>query len=297
MQKRFKSILVAVLGCTSFLFASCEFPIKANYEVNLNVTSLSIGKGDQKSVKITSVTRNGLPLNNYSYTWTSNDSNIATIDNAGRIYGVEVGTTKVVTSVVIPNVSTPVKAECSVSIFNRFVIEPSDIVLNIETAKSATLKAKFDGVETNSVSWKSSNPTVVSVVKSSGLLTAKNTGEAIITATYLNDTRYSAECNVKVTSDSGIITGIELTPKTSTLDCSVSETVQLKAIVSGEGPFDDSVTWSSSDNKIATVDDNGVITGIKPGNATISVQAGNLASAKCAVNVIKADIAVKNLIT
>ena len=53
-------------------------------------------------------------------------------------------------------------------------------------------------------------------------------------------------------------------------------------------------TYSSSNTKVATVDENGVITGVKPGNATISVKS-NAGTCKCEVNVIKADIALADL--
>lgn len=50
--------------------------------------------------------------------------------------------------------------------------------------------------------------------------------------------------------------------------------------------------YSSSDKSVATVDDNGVITGKKPGSATITCKAGSAGSTTCLVSVIKADIAM-----
>ena len=53
--------------------------------------------------------------------------------------------------------------------------------------------------------------------------------------------------------------------------------------------------YSSSDSSVAAVDDNGVITGKKPGNATITCKAGTAGSTTCTVSVIKADIAVSDV--
>ncbi len=53
--------------------------------------------------------------------------------------------------------------------------------------------------------------------------------------------------------------------------------------------------YSSSNNGVAAVDDNGVITGKKPGSATITCKAGTAGSVTCAVTVIKADIAVSDV--
>ena len=54
-------------------------------------------------------------------------------------------------------------------------------------------------------------------------------------------------------------------------------------------------TFKSSNGAVATVDGNGVITGMKPGTATISVSAVGLGTLSCAVSVIKADVAVADV--
>ncbi len=65
----------------------------------------------------------------------------------------------------------------------------------------------------------------------------------------------------------------------------VGSTVQLKATVAPENATDKSVVWSSSDTRVATVDDNGLVTIVGPGTSTITVRTvvGNMA-ATCIVN-------------
>lgn len=59
----------------------------------------------------------------------------------------------------------------------------------------------------------------------------------------------------------------------------VGQTARLKATVTAT---DSKIKWTSSDEKIATVSDNGTVTAVAPGNATITATAGDL-SAKCVV--------------
>ena len=63
------------------------------------------------------------------------------------------------------------------------------------------------------------------------------------------------------------------------------------------GGLSEAYTYSyvSSDSTIASVDDKGVITGVKPGEATITCRAGAAGSSSCRVSVIKADIAISDV--
>lgn len=71
----------------------------------------------------------------------------------------------------------------------------------------------------------------------------------------------------------------------NTIDLKVGGTFQLAATVAPYNATDRSVTWSSSDTRVATVDNNGLVTVVGPGSAAITVKTvdGNL-SAICIVN-------------
>lgn len=78
-----------------------------------------------------------------------------------------------------------------------------------------------------------------------------------------------AACGVTETpGNQGTITGVVVTPATATIN--VDATEQLAATVSGTGDFSNSVTWSSSDDAIATVSSTGLVTGHAAGTATIT---------------------------
>ena len=65
--------------------------------------------------------------------------------------------------------------------------------------------------------------------------------------------------------------------------------VQLVATVAPYDADDMTITWSSSDEAVATVDANGVVTSVAPGTATITATAANGVSATCVVTVVYAE--------
>lgn len=64
------------------------------------------------------------------------------------------------------------------------------------------------------------------------------------------------------------ISSVSLDKTSASID--VDSTVALSATVHGTGDYDNSVTWSSSDENIATVTSSGVVNGISAGEATIT---------------------------
>ena len=126
------------------------------------------------------------------------------------------------------------------------------------------------------VFWLTSNEKVATV-DDNGKVTAVGSGEAKITATAGG--KY-ASCTVKVTV---LVTGITL-DKTE-LDMTIDdEPVTLVAKVIPEGATDKTVTWSSSNEKVATVDANGKVTAVGNGEAKITAKAGDK-TATCTVKV------------
>jgi uncharacterized protein YjdB len=90
-----------------------------------------------------------------------------------------------------------------------------------------------------------------------------STGHAAQLATFFTACATEAQKYVRVA-----VTGVTVGPATST--GAVGSTVQLTATVAPAGATGKKVTWSSSDNTVATVDVRGLVTRLKVGTATIT---------------------------
>ncbi len=121
------------------------------------------------------------------------------------------------------------------------------------------------------VIWSSSDPDIVTVT-STGAISGKKEGSTTITVTTV-DGGLTAICNVTVI-------GITLDDLTVT----VGGTKRVASHIPSDLPYR-TLTWTSSDEEIATVDENGTVSGIKAGTATITVTSDTGFTAKCTVTV------------
>ena len=141
--------------------------------------------------------------------------------------------------------------------------------LTLDVGGSETLTAIItpDNATDKSVTWKSS-ASGVATVGASGLVTAVSADTAIITVTAQGDNTKSASCAVTVTAATVPVTGVTLNKTSTSLYVGGTET--LTATVAPDNATDKTVTWTSSNPSVATVE-NGVVTAVSAGTATITV--------------------------
>lgn len=123
---------------------------------------------------------------------------------------------------------------------------------------------------TSAVTWASDKPDVASV-DNNGTVTAVSTGTANITAAANGIT---ASCKVTVDNP---LTNIEIVNESGNNTLKKGQTAQLNVKYTPEdatGSRD--VTWTSSDDTVAAVDTNGLVTALKDGSTTITAQVGEL---------------------
>ena len=134
---------------------------------------------------------------------------------------------------------------------------------------------------TESVVWSSSDDDVATVVN--GVVTGVAEGTATITAASPSDGTIKATCEVTV-SAAVAVTSVFLDKTSATLE--VGETETLTATVAPADATNKNVTWESSDEDVATVED-GVVTAVGVGSATITVKsaADETKTATCSVTV------------
>jgi len=141
--------------------------------------------------------------------------------------------------------------------------------LVLEIGQIDVLVASIQPSEANvkSCTWSSSNPALVSV-DNSGLVTALAAGTAVVKAISVDGGK-EALCVVTVNQKVVNVTNVTLNKNASSLQ--VGETEQLVATIVPSNADNTGLTWSSSNNSVATVSASGMVTAVAAGNAVIEV--------------------------
>lgn len=158
--------------------------------------------------------------------------------------------------------------------------------------KTAKINVKYSNTTSQTTkTWASSN-TKVATVDKNGVVKGVKAGKAVISLTVQNPGDAQALVVTSTVTVKQYVTSIKLNATKKTIYNGKSFT--LKATVNPKNAAYKAVTYKSSNKKIATVTSKGVVKGIKPGKATITVTAkdGSKKSAKCTVTV-KAQKATK----
>ena len=161
-------------------------------------------------------------------------------------------------------------------------------VMECEMTKGETLQLTAtvlpEDATDKSVTWTSSD-VAVATVDQNGLVTAVGAGTATITATTVDGSNLTASCAVTVEPNVVLAASIELNQTSASV--TEGETLQLTATVMPEDATEKTVTWESSSEDVATVDQNGLVTAVAAGTATITATTidGSELSASCEVTV------------
>ena len=240
-------------------------------KVTLDRTSLSLAPGETAELKATVEPDDATDK---TVTWTSSDEAIATVVD-GVVTGVAEGV------VVITATAGDKSATCDVKVSEPY-IPVEELILDktsLEMIKGdteiITATVKPDDATEKKVEWSSADEKIATVDEN-GKVTATGAGETVITAK-AGDLEATCSVIVKVPVESITLDKTSLTLK-------VGATAVLTATVKPDDATDKTVTWSSSDNSVATVDKTGKVTGVKEGKAIITAKAGDK-SATCEVTV------------
>jgi len=164
-------------------------------------------------------------------------------------------------------------------------VTPTTLSVAINQTFQLTPTVLPSNASNQNLTWSSSNSTIATV-SSSGLVTGKGVGNANITVTSAADPSKTSTCAVTVVSGNIAVTGLSIAPTTASIKVGNSSSLTLN--VTPVNATNQSVNWTSSNEAIATVNTNGVVTAIQAGNATItatSVSDGSK-TASCAVTAL-----------
>ena len=153
--------------------------------------------------------------------------------------------------------------------------------LTLEIGGTTTLTATVapENATDKTVTWESDKTNIATVDKN-GKVTAIKDGTAIITAKTANGK--TATCTVTVNAAVIPVESVTLNKTAITLE--IDETQTLTATLTPDNATDKTVTWTVAPAGVVSVDDNGNVTAIKDGTATVTATA-NGKSANCTVTV------------
>lgn len=215
---------------------------------------------------------------NQKVNWDSSDTSKATVDANGLVTIKKTGTVSIIAS---SDDNPAVKAICNINI----LVPVSSIALD-ETTKTMysgqTARLGYTILPTNAsnaaVTWTSTN-TSVATVDGTGLVTAKNVGSTVIILRSV-DKGLAVYCTINVKK---VATGVKL--DVSTLELEAGKSYTFRPTISPADSTDATITWESSDTKIAIVDANGKVTGKAAGQTVIMAKLASGGTAYCKVTV------------
>ena len=203
--------------------------------------------------------------------WTSSDESVATVDATGMVVAISAGEADITASVTDSEMSAVCKVTVKVAAKDITVPDNLDVKLNDgnETTVEATVSpADATDVE---VSYASTDEAIATVDKD-GRVQVLQPGECDIVTTLTQEDKKVVEKKTHIKAFYEV-EGITLDKTEGIL--TAGNTVALNATVLPEEIADETtVTWTSSDEKVATVDENGKVTAIAAGEATITANAG-----------------------
>lgn len=275
---------VTVTTTDSGKTATCKITVNQPVDsVTLDKNTLTLTEGQSETLKATANPEQA----DQSFTWSSNNTSVATVDSNGKVTAVKAGTADITAT----SKSNPAKyTTCRVTVRPAVVLVSSITLdrkkLQLEEGQMFTLEATVlpENAANKKVIWSSSDESVATVAY--GVVVAKAVGTCTVTCQSEGNPSVSATCEVEVSKATVAVSSISLSPSTLTLSFGSSQS--LLATVSPSDATDPSITWKTSDATVATVSTSGRVTALrKEGTAVITATSVSdpTISATCTVTV------------
>ena len=278
-----------VTATDSVTGASTTYTIKiAN--ITVSPTSVTLDLSGTKTKRLT-VNKSG---ETGSITYSSSNASIATVSTGGLITGVANGTA----TITVTEGNTGAKATCAVTVQTS----PTAISLNTTekylgpsntTHQLSVTYTPSTANANKTITWKTSNSSVATV-STSGLVTSVADGECTITARTQNGKTATCKIIVDKTLPVWEIKDIDTTAiSLGSTERYLNESDTYQFVVTYEptiANINKDITWATSNSAVATVSSSGLVTGVKPGESTITATSANGKTATCKVIVKKQEI-------
>ena len=215
-----------------------------------------------------------------SVVWEVDDDTKATISESGLLTALGNGT-----------VLVKVTANGGTDVTNTFQVVISGQIIDVESvaissAGDATTISTDDGTlqltatvspenaTDKTVSW-SVDDESKATISNTGLLTALDNGSVVVTATANGGVDIKSTFNVTISGQIILVNSIVISSAGDATSVMSGEQLQLSALVGPENATDKSISWSSEDELVATVNAEGLVTGISGGTIMITATAND----------------------
>ncbi|MDQ2932426.1 MAG: Ig-like domain-containing protein, partial [Gemmatimonadota bacterium] len=252
--------------------ASATINVSAGAVSKVVVTPGSIGlvAGGTQQLSVALSDAAGNALSAQTVSWSSSNTGVATVSASGVVSGSHPGSSTITATV--SGASGTATAAVSAGSVRSVSVTPSSVTL-VTGATRQLSAALTDGsgnpLTGQAVAWSSSN-TSVATVSSAGLVTAVRAGSATVTAA-----AGGASDNSAITVTAGAVNAVSVAPGSASLVAGATQ--QLTAAVTDAGGSTitgATITWSSSNTGVVSVDASGLATAAHVGNATITASTG-----------------------
>jgi len=256
----------------------------STYRIELNRNDLVLNRGMSGQLLAATYKKSG----DYSYKvntdiaglrWHSNNPKVATVDENGLVTGVSEGETKIIAYTVdgVQEVCT-VTVDHSVLLPTRISITPDyTVMVNPRMITPRVEVLAEEGMDA-SYTWFTDDSTNFHIYESENMVQANSTGTQKVYVTTVNGIVAEAE-----------LTFIDIKVLPNTLKLHTNDRVNMYATITPNDFEYQSLTWSSNDTNVATVDENGVLTAVGEGTAYIKVALDNSSVLTSAGFTVKVD--------
>ncbi len=288
----------------SKVYADCVITVKPVLVQKINVKeteiTLDLNSVNTGWAQVTSV----LPSNaaDKSLSYTSADTSIATVDISGYVTGKAVGETYITIAAADGSGVTAtvnVKVVKNAVKVTKITLNESSKTIRVGDTFTASVKAyEPSNATTKGVTYSvvGGGTSVVTVNSTSGLVTAKGQGTATVRATATDGSGVYADCAVTV--NPALVTSITVKETTLNLDLNGTKTgtIEVTSVLPSYAG-NKTVSYTSANTSIASVDASGNVTAKAVGNTTITVAAtdGSGVTATVTVYVTKSAIKVTSI--